>query len=515
MAELLLGIDIGTSGCKITVVDREGAVVAGAMGEIRTSHPHPGWSEQDPDEWYAVVCRLLREVFSGGRCRGEDIAALSLDGSTHNAVLADGAFRPLYPAIMWTDQRSVEQAALLESAAGRRIFEIGYQRPTPTWTLPQLSWIDKHEPDVLRQTKHILFTKDYVRYLLTGAWHTDRIEAQGSLLYDMKSRTWSEELCKLAGVSLDVLPPLVEPTDIVGAVTQAAAAETGLKAGTPVVAGCSDSAVEDYAAGCVRPGQMIIKLATAGNVNVMTADPHPHQRTLTYSHVIPGLWYTVTATNTAASAERWFRDVFCGQEVVEAKYGGSDVYEQLHNAAEKVSPGAEGLFFHPYLLGERSPYWDANLRASFVGATMRHDKPHFVRALLEGVAYSLRDCYRTIEEMNLAVDEIRLIGGGAKSALWTQIVADVFARPIVRPAGYDASFGAALLAGVGVGVFDDALDAVRRCVRVLNIVEPKPEAVLTYENMFPLYRRLHDHLAETYAELAKAFLSSQHHFPKV
>ena len=261
--------------------------------------------------------------------------------------------------------------------------------------------------------------------------------------------------------------------------------------------------VEDYAAGAIRPGQMILKLATAGNVNVMTAEAHPHPRTLTYSHVIPGLWYTVSATNTAASAERWFRDVFCQQEQDQAASEGCSVYQRLHESARQVPAGCEGLFFHPYLLGERSPYWDPNLRGSFVGATMRHGKPHFVRALLEGVAYSLRDCLRTIEEMQLPVEEIRLIGGGAKSDLWTQILSDVFARPIVRPAGCDASFGAALLAGVGVGLFADAAAAAKQCICVHDVVAPDPEAVRLYAGLFPLYRRIHDDLAGTYAELTR------------
>ena len=503
MNELLLGIDIGTSGCKITVVDRAGRIVDTASGEYQTSHPYPGWSAQDPDQWYAVACSLLHTLWNRGKCRPEQIVAVGLDGSTHNAVLMDAQFRPLRPAIMWTDQRSGRQAAWLEAEMGAEIFRIGYQNPTPTWTLTQLVWLAEHEPGLLDRVVHVLFTKDYVRRQLTGTWETDHIEAQGSLLYDMAGRRWSEDLCRIAGLPMSVMPPLVEPTDVVGSVTATAAQQTGLPAGTPVVAGCSDSAVEDYAAGAIRPGQMIVKLATAGNVNVMTAEPRPHPRTLTYSHVIPGLWYTVSATNTAASAERWFRDVFCQWEKEQATAAGQNVYAQLHETASRVPPGAEGLFFHPYLLGERSPYWDSNLRGSFVGATMRHGKPYFVRALLEGVAYSLRDCFRTIVEMGLSVDEIRLIGGGAQSDLWTQIICDVFARPVVRPAGCDASFGSALLAGVGVGLFADTVDAAQRCVRVRDVVQPDPQAAEIYDRMFRFYGEIHDNLASTYTELNK------------
>ena len=504
MSELLLGIDVGTSGCKIIAIDRQGRVIDECFGEYATFHPAPAHSEQDADDWYRVVCCLLSEMFGRGKCAAKDIAAISLDGSTHNAVLTDEKFKPLRRAIMWTDQRSTAQAARLEEQAGDWIFQTTYQRPTPTWTLPQMLWLKENEPESLGQTKHVFFTKDYVRHRLTGTWETDHIEAQGSLLYDMKVRAWSKELCELAGISVDCMPPLVEPTDVVGAVTGAAAAETGLTEGTPIVAGCSDSAIEDYAAGAVEPGQMILKLATAGNVNVMTGRPNPHQKTLTYSHVIPGMWYTVVATNTAASAERWFRNLFCGEEVSQASQQNKNVYALMHELAAGVPPGSDGLFFHPYLLGERAPYWDPNLRGSFVGATMRHGKGHFIRALLEGVAYSLRDCFRTIEEMSLEVDEIRLIGGGAKSLLWSQIISDIFNRPVVRPAGCDAAFGAALLAGVGIGVFQNERDAVDRCSHIRDVIEPNEAATERYAKLFPLYCRIHDNLAETYAALAKA-----------
>jgi xylulokinase len=500
--DVLLGIDIGTSGCKVMAIDTAGGLIDEGFAEYQTLRPQPGYSEQNPDDWYRVVSQLLCALFARGKCRPGRIAALGLDGSTHNAVLADGEFAPLRPAIMWTDQRSAPQASQLDLLAGERIFETAYQRPSPTWTLPQLLWLKEHEPDVLARTEHVLFTKDYVRYRLTGTWETDHIEAQGSLLYDMKRRAWSSELCGMAGLPAETLPPLVSPTCVTGAVTARAASETGLAEGTPVVAGCSDSAVEDYAAGAVRPGQMIIKLATAGNVNVMTAEPHPHRATLTYSHVIPGLWYTVVATNTAASAERWFRDLCCSEEVEQAKARGTTAYALMHRMAAQVPPGADGLFFHPYLLGERAPYWDPNLRGSFVGVTMSHGKPHFLRALMEGVAYSLRDCFRIVEQMDLPVNEVRLIGGGARSTFWSQIISDIFARPVVRPARCDASFGSALLAGVGIGVFSSEADAVSQCTRVRDVLQPDPRTSGIYARLFPLYCRIHDDLAATYTAVA-------------
>lgn len=494
MATVLLGIDVGTSGCKITAIDAGGHLLAEGAGEYHTAHPYPGWSEEDPNEWYTVACALLREMWGRTGFRPGDVAAVCLDGSTHNAVLADEAFTPLRPTIMWTDQRSAEEAAWLAKEAGEKIFAIAYQMPTPTWTLPQLLWVKKHDPDAFARTRRILFTKDYVRFRLTGTWETDTIEAQGSLFYDMKAGAWSGELCDLIGLSTKALPPLVKPTHVAGRVTREAAAETGLAQGTPVVTGCSDSAIEDYAAGAVEPGQCVIKLATAGNVNIMTDRPHPHPRTLTYSHVIPGLWYTVTATNSAALCQRWFRDTFCEEQKRLADLAQENIYTLMDRSAEASPLGARGLFFHPYLQGERSPYWDPALRGSFTGVTIRHTKADFVRALMEGVAFSLRDCRRTIDEMGLTIQEVRLIGGGARSRLWGRIVCDVFGAPLVCPAGCDASFGSALLAGVGVGVFKDERAAVAQCVKSATRLEPDPDAVRAYGRLFGIYRDIHDAL---------------------
>ncbi len=499
----LLGIDIGTSGCKITAIDGSGRILDEGFAEYETSHPHPGWAEQDPDDWCTAVRGILAAMRDRGRCRFPDIAAVSLDGSTHNAVLLDGNMEVVRPTIMWTDQRAVAESAELNEKHGDAVFAIAYQMAAPTWTLPQMLWLQRHEPEVLPRTSHVMFVKDYVRWRLTGEWCTDTIEAQGTLFFDMAKQHWSAELCELAGIPSSILPPLRRPTDVVGRVTAAAAAEFGLPEGTPVVCGCSDSAVEDYAAGAIEPGSCILKLATAGNVNVMTDRAVPHRRTLTYSHVVPGMWYTVVATNTAARAQRWFRDHFCAAEAAESARDGRNIYALMDNEAAQSSTGADGLFFHPYLQGERAPYWDPQLRASFVGATMRHSRADFIRALLEGVVYSLRDCFRTIEEMELPVTEFRLIGGGARSELWTQIVADVFGHEIIVPQGCDASFGSALLAGVGIGAFADERDAVRCCLQDKEPVAADPGRQEQYARLLPLYYRIHDVLADVYHELSR------------
>ena len=497
--DILLGIDFGTGGCKVTAIDCTGNLLGDAAVEYPTEFAHPGWSEQEPADWYRAMCEALKRLSE----KGVDLAkvlAVSFDGSTHNAVLLDKAMKPVRKTIMWTDQRSVEECRFLAEHYGDAIFRTAFQKPAPTWTLPQMRWLMTHEPEVLAKTAKILFVKDYVRYLVTGVAATDYIEAQGTLFFDMQKTAWAEELVRLAGLRMEQLPGLIKPADVAGRVTAQAARDTGLPEGAVVVCGTSDSAVEDYGSGAVEPGDMIVKLATAGNVNVMTAEPHPHPATLTYSHVIPGMWYTVSATNAAALCQRWFRDTLCGEEKMRAEAEGRNAFALMNELAAQSPPGANGVFFHPYLQGERSPYWDAKLRASFTGLAISSTKGDFARALLEGVAYSLRDCYGTIEEMRLPVKRIFLIGGGARSALWSEIVCNVFDLPVQLPTPGDASFGAALLAGTGAGVFRDSREAVKQCLRLDRTLTPDPERAAFYARRFRTYRAVHDALAVVYAQ---------------
>ena len=496
---IFLGIDFGTGGCKTTAISEDGSLVGEASTEYPTEFAHPGWSEQNPDDWYSAMIESLRKIRRDG-VDFKKIRAIAFDGSTHNAVLLDGQMKPLRKTIMWTDQRSTEECAFLRKEYGDSIFKTAYQMPAPTWTLPQMMWLKAHEPEVLQNTRHVLFVKDYVRYLVTGNAVTDYIEAQGTLFFDMAKMAWSEELVALSGLSMDALPALVKPADVVGSVTAKAAEETGIPEGTPVVCGTSDSAAEDYGAGAVEPGDCIVKLATAGNVNVMTSEPHPFRTTLTYSHVVHGMWYTVSATNAAALCQRWFRDAFCDSEQYEAKHYGLGVFELMNRMAAESAPGANGVVFHPYLQGERSPYWDAKLRASFTGVSVSSSKGDFIRALLEGVAYSLRDCFGTIEEMKLPVKRIFLIGGGARGRLWSDIVCNVFNLPVNVPTPGDASFGTALIAATGAGLFPDSRSAVRKCLHIDREIRPNAELAEFYAKGFKEYREIHDALAGVYAK---------------
>lgn len=505
---LLAGIDFGTGGCKITLIAFDGSVSGETSVEYPTFFEHPGWSEQNPDDWYAAMCLAFRKLRESGLDLRR-VRAVAFDGSTHNAVLLDAAMRPVRRTIMWTDQRSTEECAFLEREYGEKIFACAYQRPAPTWTLPQLLWLKQHEPETFARARHILFVKDYVRYLVTGVAATDRIEAQGTLFFDMKARSWSYELAALAGVAPEMLPELAEPADILGCVSAQAAADTGLEAGIPVVCGASDSAVEDYGAGAVEEGDCIVKLATAGNVNVMTSAAHPDAATLTYSHVIPGMWYTVSATNAAALCQRWFRDTFCEDEKRAAQSGGPGAFERIDRLAAASPPGANGVFFHPYLQGERSPYWDSSLRGGFTGVSISSTRADFARAVLEGVAFSLLDCFGVIRRMALPVKRIFLIGGGAKSVLWSRIVCDVFSLPVRVPEPGDASFGSALLAGVGAGVFSDPRAAVNACLHCRCELRPDDAAAAVYAARFPHYLAIHDALAGVYRKLALSTLQPE------
>ena len=484
----LLGIDYGTGGCKVTVLGEDGSFAGEASVEYPTYHDHPGWSEQEPQDWWTSLRDALKKLMAKG-VDLNSIAACALDGSTHNAVLLDGSYKPVRRTIMWTDQRATAECDALKAGWGEKVFSTCCQMPAPTWTLPQMMWLRANEPEALAKTEHVLFVKDYVRYLLTGEAATDNIEAEGTLFFDVRNRVWDKDLVDLSGLRLEQLPRIIAPTDVAGRVTAEAAAFTGLPEGLPVVCGSSDSAVEDYGADAIEPGDLIIKLATAGNVNSMTAAPHPHPKTLTYSHIVPGMWYSVSATNAAALCMRWLRDTW-----------GFAGYGMIDDEAAKSPVGANGVFFHPYLQGERCPYWDADLRASFTGVSISSSRGDFCRALMEGVAFSLRDCYRTLEEMKLPVKRIFLIGGGARSKVWSEIVANVFNCTVAVPTPGDASFGACLLAGTGIGIFADVKDAVAKCLHIDRTIAPDPAAAAKYDHLFTCYRRIHDALAPVYTQ---------------
>ena len=487
---LLLGIDLGAGSMKATLIRPTGEVVAEHAAPVTTRSPRSGWSEQDPAQWWQAVCTVTRRVLDADGVVAGRIAALSVSAGAHTQVLEDADGRVIRPAILWNDQRAVQETRDLRDMADDRILDISGNRANPTWTLPQMFWLARHEADSLARVRKLYVAKDWIRSRLTDDWFTDRIDAVGTLMSTVDGASWSEELCGMIGWSVDTLPPIADCTDRVGEVSASASAATGLVQGTPVICGTSDTAAETYGAGMIREGLGVIKLATAATVSMLSPHPRPDRTVINYPHVMPGMFYTIAGTNSCASAHKWLRDTFF------MRLGDveSQVFADMDAMAARVAPGAEGLFFHPYLNGERSPHWDPLLRAEFAGIGFNHGAGHFVRALYEGIGYSLRDCLGSLRNRGLDFSTARLIGGGSKSALWQQIVADVVNVKIEIPENGDASFGAALIAGVGIGVFSDEADA-SQAIRVKARVSPDPERAAFHERAHEIYVDLHKALA--------------------
>lgn len=485
----LLGIDFGGGASKATLLDTNGNIVADTGAEYPTLYPAGGACEQRPEDWIKALCENVAALLNKSGIDPADILMIAVDSATHTSLVCDADFAPLRPAMHWTDTRSRLQADRLREQLGEEIFKKTFHKPDTIWTLPQLLWLKENEPDVFANTRYIFFEKDYIRYFLTDIYCTDYIEAEGSMLFDCNKMTWDADLCALCGVTVDMLPPLKNPTDVIGAVTEKAAAATGLAAGTPVICGTTDTVMEVFASGAVKQGDVTVKLATAGRICVITDRPYPDRHLVNYSHVAAGLWYPGTATKAAASSYRWYRDTFGGE------------YKDLDEGAGNVPLGCEGLIFHPYLNGELTPYADPMLCGSFTGVRATHTKAHFTRAVLEGVSLSLLDSKRYLDSLNIPYAEnATVIGGGAKGALWRQITADALGITLKTTESSDSSLGSAMLAGIAAGVFKDPADAVAHCVREKDITVPHLENTAKYAKLFEDYKRIHDALAPIYQE---------------
>ena len=485
----LLGIDFGGGASKATLLDTQGHIVAENTVEYPTLYPQNGACEQDPADWIHALTSNTHTLLKNSGIDSRDISAVAIDSATHTSLVCDRDFRPLRNAIHWTDSRSKKQADRLLQTYGQTIFEKTFHKPDTIWTLPQLLWLKENEPELFQKIRYIFFEKDYIRYYLTGVFCTDYIEAQGSMLFDCRCMQWDTELCALADISVDMLPPVKNPTDIIGKVSYEAAIQTGLYAGTPVICGTTDTVMEVFAAGAIKPMDMTVKLATAGRICVITDKAYPDKHLINYSHVCDGLWYPGTATKAAAASYRWFRDTFGGE------------YTALNEAAEQINIGCDGLMYHPYINGELTPYADPILCGSFTGMRATHTKAHFTRAVLEGVAFSMLDCKLYLDSMQIPYGTVATaIGGGTKGKLWLQMVADVLGITLKTTQCSDSSLGSAMLAGIATGVFHDAADAVSKCVKEKDIVYPNKENTEKYREMFAVYKRIHDVLAPVYQE---------------
>jgi xylulokinase len=482
--EHLLGIDLGAGSLKATLMDPDGHVLAQTSALVAAAAPRPGWSEQDPHDWWRALVDALRALWQVPAASADAVAAVAVSGGAHIAVLEDAAGRVLRPSIMWNDQRSAAQAAALRERCGPRIEALGFNRANPTWTLCHLAWLREQEPQCLARCARLFLAKDHLRHRLTGDWCTDPSDAIGTLLYDAGAGAWSPELCALVGLDPAVLPPIRGALEVAGGVHAQAAAATGLRTDTPVVVGANDTTVELFGAGAVAPGQGAIKLATAGVVYLSCARPEVHPPVSCYPHLIPGMWYMASGINACASAHRWVRDVFF------AELDPAQAFDEMDRLAATVAPGCDGLLFHPYLMGERAPHWDADLRGDFVGLSLHHTRAHFARACYEGIALALHDALRSATSLSGArFADMRVLGGGARSALWRQILADVTGLAMHRPRHADASFASAIVAGLGLGLFEDPGQAVARCVEMVDTRHPDPARQARYAALFEIYDR--------------------------
>jgi xylulokinase len=445
----LVGLDVGTSGVKGVAIDADGRVLATAAAEYPLSRPHPGWSEQDPEDWLRAAEDVLSRLPQG---------PVGLSGQMHGLVVLDADDRVLRPAILWNDQRTGAETEEIEERVGlERLVELTGNRALAGFTAPKLLWLRRHEPDVYARIRRLMLPKDYVRYRLTGEWAIDAADASGTLLFDVRRRAWSEEVCAALEIPLEWLPPASESTDVAGAGDQAAAA---------------------LGVGIASPGAVSVVLGTSGVV--FAALPayvsDPRARLHVFCHAVPDTWHAMGVMLSAAGSAAWLREVL-----------GAPLAE-LDAEAARWQPGPEGLLFAPYLAGERTPYPDPGARGAFTGLSARHDRGALWRAMLEGVAFGLRDSLELLRDLGARPETGRASGGGARSELWLRIVASVLGLPLdLMESEEGSAFGAALLAGVRAGVFADAAEAVSRCVRTRRRIEPEWD----YENGYARYRRLY------------------------
>ncbi|MBQ9974903.1 MAG: xylulokinase [Clostridia bacterium] len=483
----LLGIDFGGGASKATLLSEKGDIRAENTVEYPTLYPENSACEQNSEDWITALCENCRAILDKSGIASEDILAVALDSATHTSLVCDGDFKPLRPAMHWTDSRSRQEAQTLRERCGDEIFAKTFHRPDTIWTLPQLVWLKNHEPELFERVRYVFFEKDYIRYFLTGVFCTDYIEAEGSMLFDCNRMEWDRELCALAGITPEMLPPIKNPLDVIGTVDSRASGLTGLREGTPVICGTTDTVMEVFASGAVEKGDITVKLATAGRICVITDKPYPDRHLVNYSHVAEGLWYPGTATKAAASSYRWFRDTFGGD------------YKELDRMAESIGIGCDGLTFHPYINGELTPYADPTLCGSFVGIRATHGKGHFARAVMEGVTLSLLDCKKYLDSLGFTYkSRATLIGGGAKGGIWAQMTSDALGLELRITESADSSFGSAMLAGIAMGVFPNARAAVETCVKETGRVIPNEKNTERYNEIFKEFKEIHDALAPIY-----------------
>ncbi len=486
-----IGLDSSTTATKTILIDASGAVINVASSEYTYETPRPLWSEQQPDLWWQATIASIRQVLANSSVDPADVKGVGLTGQMHGLVLLDTEGQVLRPAILWNDQRTGAECDQIRAILGKeRLVQITGNDALTGFTAPKILWVKKHEPEIYARINQILLPKDYVRFKLTGAYATDKAGGAGTLLFDLRQRDWSAEVVEALEIDSAWLPATYEGPAVTGRVTAAAAAATGLAAGTPVVGGGGDQAAQAVGVGAVTPGIIALTLGTSGVVFAATDEPfiEPEGRLHAFCHAGPDRWHLMGVMLSAAGSLRWYRDT------VAPEVGFDDLLAPVAD----IPPGSEGLLFLPYLTGERTPHPDPLARGAFVGLTVRHTQAHLTRAVLEGVAFGLRDSFELMKAAGLSqVGQVRLSGGGAKSPLWQQILADVLNVELATVNTTEgAAFGAALLAGVGAGLWPTVDAACEACVAVTGSTPPQPDTAATYGTFYAQYGDLYPTLRD-------------------
>jgi xylulokinase len=491
-----LGIDVSTTATKALLIDELGQVIAVASSPHTLQTPWPLWAEQDPHEWWGAACTSIRAVLAKASASGEQVVAIGMTGQMHGLVLLDAAGEVLRPAILWNDQRTQAQCDEIHQRVGKEKFiRITGNVALTGFTAPKILWVKENEPEVYAKARHVLLPKDYVRYKLTGEYAMDKAEGAGTVLFDLRSRTWSQEVLEALGINPAWMPPTLEGPEYTGRVTPEAALATGLIVGTPIAAGGGDQSAGAVGVGAVEPGVVALTVGTSGVVFATTPSAliEPEGRLHAFCHAIPGRWHFMGVVLAAGGSLQWYRDTLAP--------GVS--FNDLLAEAISVPAGSEGLQFLPYLSGERTPHPDPLARGAFIGLTLRHGRGHLTRAVLEGVSFGLKDCFTLIQNAGLGnINQVRASGGGAQSPLWRQIMASVLEAELVTVNTTEgAAFGAALLAGVGAGAWPDVESACKAAVKVTGSTLPDPAQVNAYRPAYQLYRELYPALRPSFERM--------------
>ncbi len=491
----LLGIDIGTSGTKTILIEETGRVVATATDTYALSTPKPLWAEQEPEDWWQATVSTVRTVLQDSGIDPAEINGIGLSGQMHGAVFLDDRNQVIRPSILWCDQRTGAECKWITETIGRdKVIELTSNPVLTGFTAGKIVWLRNNEPEAYARTRKVLLPKDYIRFRLTGEFAGEVSDASGTSLFNVTKRKWADEMLDGTGIPREWMPEVYESQEVSGVIAEDVAGLTGLKAGTPVVGGGGDQAAGAVGSGVVESGIISSTVGTSGVVFAFADKPvvDPSLRVHTFCHAVPGKWHVMGVMLSAGGSLRWYRDTFCGPEMAEAKANGSEVYDAISAQVADVEPGCEGLIFLPYLTGERTPYPDPNARGVFFGMTLRHDKRHFARSVYEGVAYGLRDSFEILGEMQVPINQVRASGGGARSAVWRQIQADITGREhVLINVDEGPAFGVALLAGVGTGVYPSVEDACRSTIKVVSSTKADAAQKASYDRYYSVYRSLY------------------------